>query len=76
MAYADLGDYDLAIADYNKAIELMPDLAEAYYNRGVARKMKGEKEEAIRDFERFLELSEDEYWRECAEKQLKELRGQ
>jgi tetratricopeptide (TPR) repeat protein len=76
VAYADLGDYEQAIADYNKAIELRPDLAEAYYNRGVAHKTKGEKEEAIRDFERFLELSEDEYRRECAEKQLKELRGQ
>jgi len=38
--------------------------------------MRGEKEEAINDFERFLELSEDEYWRKKAEEHLKELRGQ
>ena len=26
--------FDRAIKDYNKAIELNPELAEAYYNRG------------------------------------------
>jgi uncharacterized protein YgfB (UPF0149 family) len=51
-------------------------LAEAYYNRGVARKTKGEKEEAIRDLERFLDLSEDEDLRKKTEEHLRELRGQ
>ncbi|MFA5340008.1 MAG: tetratricopeptide repeat protein, partial [Candidatus Omnitrophota bacterium] len=31
-----LGNYKEAIADYNKAIEINPKLAEAYMNRGVA----------------------------------------
>ena len=75
-AYAEKGEYDLAIADFGNAIERRPDLAGAYRNRGLAHKMRGEKEEAIRDFERFLELSEDEDLRKEAEKQLRELRGQ
>lgn len=73
--YGDKGEYHQAIADYDRAIELGPDLAEAYpyYGRGLVHKMRGEKEKAIRDFERFLELSEDDYWREEAEKHLREL---
>jgi len=75
-AYVGKDDYDLAIADYDKAIELKPDLVEAYFGRGFVHKIRGEKEEAIRDFERCLELSEDEDLRKEAEEQLRELRGQ
>jgi len=35
VAYYMKGEYDRAIRDYNKAIELKPDCAEAYYNRGT-----------------------------------------
>lgn len=35
VAYDSKGEYDRAIADYSKAIELNPKYAEAYYNRGV-----------------------------------------
>lgn len=73
--YGDKSEYDQAIADYGRAIDLAPDLAEAYpyYGRGLVHKMRGGKEEAIRDFERFLEWSEDEYQRKEAEKHLREL---
>jgi len=48
-------------------------MAEAYYNRGLAYKHKGEKEKAIADFRKFLELSSDPYWRRKAEEHLREL---
>jgi len=42
--------YDGAISDYTKAIELNPNLASVYYNRGIAKKMKGDIEGANADF--------------------------
>ena len=41
IAKSNLGDYKGAIQDYNKAIELDPNLAEAYLNRGVAKILHG-----------------------------------
>ena len=35
-AYDDKGEYDRAIEDYNKAIELNPEFAEVYNSRGLA----------------------------------------
>jgi tetratricopeptide (TPR) repeat protein len=57
----------------NKAIELQPDYVDPYYNRGDTYVKKGEKEKAIADFNKFLELSNDPYWRQRAEEQLKVL---
>ena len=73
LAYADKGDYDHAIANFDQAIQLRPDLAEAYYYRGKAYTQKGEKEKAIADLKRFLELSDDPDWRQQVEEQLKAL---
>ena len=44
IAYDNLGQWDKAIADYSKAIEIDPDLTKAYSNREVAfRKLRNEK---------------------------------
>jgi tetratricopeptide (TPR) repeat protein len=43
------GDLDTAIADYTKAIELKPDLAEAYFNRGIEYEKLGQRDKAIAD---------------------------
>ncbi|MCX8015052.1 MAG: tetratricopeptide repeat protein, partial [candidate division WOR-3 bacterium] len=39
-----------------KAIELIPELAEAYCNRGVAYDIKGEFDQAILDYTKAIEL--------------------
>ena len=51
------GSYGLAIADYNKAIELDPSFAEAHYNRGFSFYEIGRNEESIADFTRAIELN-------------------
>ncbi|RKY13529.1 MAG: hypothetical protein DRP82_05285, partial [Planctomycetota bacterium] len=54
--WAEKGDFDRAIEDYDRAIELNPKLAEAYYNRGNAWAMKGEYDRAIEDWTKVIEL--------------------
>lgn len=51
--------HDLAITDYDKAIELDPTDAKAYLNRGYTYKEQGGKAEAIADFEKFIALSDN-----------------
>ena len=48
------GDPDAAIADYDQAIALNPQVAMAYYHRGVAHARIGEQGKAIADLERDL----------------------
>ncbi|MCK5486751.1 MAG: tetratricopeptide repeat protein, partial [Desulfobacterales bacterium] len=50
IALLEEGQYDKAISDYNKAIEINPKDAEAYYNRGYAYGEKGEYDKAISDY--------------------------
>jgi tetratricopeptide (TPR) repeat protein len=54
--YSALGQYDLAIADCNKAIELDSRLAIAYNNRAKAYYYKGQNDLAIRDYNKAIEL--------------------
>jgi Tfp pilus assembly protein PilF len=44
--HLDTGDLDRAIADYDEAIELDPNYTEAYINRGVVYKNKGDLDRA------------------------------
>jgi tetratricopeptide (TPR) repeat protein len=56
------GDFDGAIADYDKAIELNPGFASAYGNRGDAKKAKGEFDSAISDYNKAIELMPGFAW--------------
>jgi len=51
--------YDQAIADYTTAIQLKPDYAEAYNDRGFAYYLKGDAERAIADFTQAIALRPD-----------------
>ena len=48
--------YDLAVGDFTKAIELDPNYLVAYYNRGVAYFDLGQYDVAITDFTKAMEL--------------------
>ena len=56
-AYSKKGKYDVAIADYKKAIELEPQNLSYLLNRGETYIQKGDKYNARRDFERVIELA-------------------
>lgn len=51
------GEYDKAIADYTKAIEIDPRYAFAYNNRGLAWGKKGEYDKAIADYTKAKEVN-------------------
>ena len=56
IAFAEREDWDSAIASFTEAIRLNPDYAVAYYNRGLAYKVKGETTKAEADLTRGREL--------------------
>ena len=45
--------------DYNRAIELKPDYANAFNNRGIVKDNSGDYEGALRDYNRAIELKPD-----------------
>ena len=53
---AKQGDLDRAIADLDRAIEIAPQYAKAYGDRGLLRLMKGQDAEAELDFKKCFEL--------------------
>ena len=54
LAYSKKGECDLAIAAYTKAIELNPELVEAYSHRGNAYRAKAELDRAIADYTQVI----------------------
>ena len=53
---SDLGLYNLAIANYDKAIQLKPDHAGAYNNRGLAKAELSQYFAAISDYNKAIQL--------------------
>ncbi|MDR2158537.1 MAG: tetratricopeptide repeat protein [Treponema sp.] len=53
-AYDDARD---AVEDLTRAIEINPDDEEAYYQRGLARTLLGEKNKALEDYEQTIALN-------------------
>ena len=58
-AYIQKGEYEKAIEDCTKAVELNSAHANAYVSRGIAYDKKGEHDQAIDDFTKALELEPD-----------------
>jgi lipoprotein NlpI len=60
VAYRNKGNYNQAIQDFDKAIRLKPDVAEAFNNRGVTYDYKGDYERAIQDYNQVIRLRPDD----------------
>ena len=56
VVYDNLGEYQRGIKDFNKAIELKPQLAGVYNNRGRAYDKLGNYQQAINDFNKAIHL--------------------
>ena len=71
MAFESFGSYGHAVDDLSQAIDLTPDDAYAYFPRARIYAEIGQTNQAIDDYEKFLELYEaDDEWRALAEEQL------
>lgn len=54
-AYFNGGDYDKALADFDKSIELKSDYADTYFSRAIAQHMRGARDECLADLDVYLE---------------------
>lgn len=77
-ALIQAGDLAAAEQELTRALELKPNLPEARFGMGVLRRLQGRTDEAIREFEAFLQgpPAQDPRARSEAERILRELRGQ
>lgn len=73
LRWRELGEFEAAIDDLTRVIELDPTWAEAFFNRALAYKMNMQYDQAIADFQRYLEEGNDQFWLDAARKQLEEL---
>lgn len=58
-AHYDKGEFDLAVADYDRAIALEKDDADAFLHRSIAYTAKGDYDRALSDCHRAIELSHE-----------------
>ncbi|MER8852182.1 tetratricopeptide repeat protein [Mesorhizobium australicum] len=56
-SWAETGNWDSAITDYDYAIELDPKDARIYFNRGLVRSNKGDTDLAIADYDQALKIN-------------------
>jgi tetratricopeptide (TPR) repeat protein len=59
------GEFEKAIQDFNKALQLKPDSGTVYFRRGRARKALGDLDQAIKDYDQALRLRPQDaniYW--------------
>jgi tetratricopeptide (TPR) repeat protein len=56
LAVSDKGQYDRAIADFDSAIQLNPNMAEVFNNLGNAYDDKGQPDPAIQDYDQVRRL--------------------
>jgi len=56
-AHCENGNYDLALKDANKAIEIKPTSFDAHYIRGIVYDITGQKNKALEDFNTAIQIN-------------------
>ncbi len=56
------GDLQLALDDFNAALDIDPNLAEAYLNRGTVYYLAGQQDRAIADYQKSLDIGTARPW--------------
>ena len=56
--YSEIGSINLAIENFQRAVNLKPDYAEAHYNLGVVLQKNGEDEEAYKSYEKAIAIKQ------------------
>ena len=56
------GDFDRAIADFTRAVDINPQFHVRYFNRGYAHLLKGDFDRAIADYSKTVELNPQDYF--------------
>jgi regulator of sirC expression with transglutaminase-like and TPR domain len=73
-------EWDRALADYNRALEIDPNYANAYYYRGILYASVPEginaRQSALADFQRYLDLAPDGEHATDAARYITELQAQ
>jgi tetratricopeptide (TPR) repeat protein len=72
--WREIQNYHHAIRDMTRVLELDPDRAEALYHRALAYQARGDFDQAIADYERFLAVAGESVLRESAQIQLEGVR--
>jgi tetratricopeptide (TPR) repeat protein len=64
------GDYRLALEDFDYCIALDPHDAAPYFNRAASRDALGDRTGAVEDLQRFVQLTDNDQWKETANELL------
>ncbi|HEU5098668.1 MAG TPA: tetratricopeptide repeat protein [Roseiflexaceae bacterium] len=72
----ELNQHAAAIEDLSRAIELDPQWPEPYLQRGLFQRFHGDSRAALADLQRYVELSDDPFWRGEAERQIGMIHGE
>jgi len=64
------GDYKLALDDFTRCISIDPHMAGPYFNRAATLDLLGNNGAAIADIQNFIELTDNEVWKQKAEELL------
>ena len=54
--YASLGQLDIAVQNYKKALSIKPDYAKAHYNLGIALQELGNLDDSVRSYQSAITL--------------------